>query len=167
MKHSRLGFTIIELLVVIAVIGIIATTTVAVFTRFNQQQNITIAAKDLNTALAEAKSDAISHVVINCNNTVGSLRGYRVVLNNPSTDRYSIQEVCRTIANPTVHTYMQVKSYTLPSGVHFSSSSSPWVIFKVLGGGIEYSSSSNVIIVLTNSSQTKTITVVNPSGVIQ
>lgn len=143
---------------VIAIVGILATSTMVVFKRFNQQQNITIAAKDMRTALAEAKANAASNVVRNCTSSVGSLRGYRLFQASATT--YSLQEICLPNGTST-ETFTNVRAAkSLPSGVSFSPSFTQ-IRFNVLTGA---SSGGSVSI---TSGGTPIVISVSAQGVIQ
>jgi prepilin-type N-terminal cleavage/methylation domain-containing protein len=168
--NSR-GFSLIEMLVVIGVIGIMATSTVAIFTRFNQQQNITIAQKNLKNDLAEAKSSALSHIVTRCNtdpgNFPGVLIGYQVTF-NVSARTYSLQEVCdlNSVAGPDQTPLTPaIKTKTLPNNINFVSApqTSAYIRFYALSGG-----SSGGIVTITNAASTGNLIInVTADGVIQ
>lgn len=130
-----------------------ATATFATFNKFTRQQNISIANDDVQNALAEAKSDAISHVVVKCNS--GVLIGYEVAFSTPNT--YSLREVCNpALASPNVRS----NPAKLPTGVTFASSVT--IRFLILGGG----SDANKTVTITDGSQSKSISV-DKSGVIK
>jgi prepilin-type N-terminal cleavage/methylation domain-containing protein len=155
-NKANLGFTLIELLIVIAVLGVIMTTSVITFSRFNNTQNLNIAYDDVRNALSEAKSNANSQVVIKC---TGELQAYEVVFDT-ANKRYSLREVCTVpIADPIV------KTYTLPKGnISFRSiPASGYVRFNTLTG---VSSGGRVVLTNGTPSQDKTITV-EASGVIR
>lgn len=151
------GFTLLELLVVIALIGILTTISASALSRFNRSQSIEIANDNLQTSLSEAKSNALSHVIVNC--TDGELLGYRIVFISSTPLSYtSLQEVCRRGA---VDSSVEVKRTNLPSGITFSGSN-PSITFKVLSGGADSASS----VTITNGTIQKTIEVTT-AGVIQ
>lgn len=171
---SNLGFSLIELLVVMGIIGILSTTTVAVFSRFNQQQNITIASKNVRNDLAEAKANALSQVVVRCKeaseagplDSPGILRGYQITFNHPLTRNYSLREVCELNTSPPgILTVLPtiIKTKTLPTGVSFDTSTSAYIRFFSLTGG-----STGGAVVLTSSSVTEPLGIeVSSEGVIQ
>ncbi len=129
------GFSLIELLLVIAVILIISTGSYVGFQQFSKNQILNTAADTLRNSLNEAKSNAMSQVITQCNQNE-TLVGHSVVF-NPSvpTSTYDLQEVCRNINPPNTTTNRQVKRITLSSGVTFSGSPAP-IEFLVLTGGI-------------------------------
>lgn len=130
-ERASFGFTLIEILIVIGIIGIVATSTVAIFTRFNQQQAITIASKNIRNDLAEAKSYALSHVVINCE--TGILVGYR--LRNLSNRTYTLQEICDLPPPGGTPDYLNVRfsAKELPPNVVFDGNFT--IDFNILQGG--------------------------------
>lgn len=160
------------MLVVIGVIGILASTTVAVFNRFNRQQNLGIAHKAIKNDLAQAKSYAVSHVIFRCKNpsdpgfivgvdTAGVLVGY-MFSPNVSGRNYSIQERCRRTSDNTVVTTYTVITKPLPTTIDFVAGSSN-ITFNPLAGG-----ATNGRITITSSASTGNIDInVNPEGVIQ
>lgn len=156
-KTNSNGFSLVEMLVIIGVIGIIASTTVAVFTRFNRQQNLGIAHKAIKNDLAQAKSYALSQVVRNC--TAGVLIGYEMY--RVTTSTYNIREVCQpALASGNDRIWPVDKP--LPSNVTFSNSFN--IRFVVLSGG---SPTGGSITLTSDGRSLPAIIVTNPEGVIQ
>jgi prepilin-type N-terminal cleavage/methylation domain-containing protein len=83
------GFTLVEILIAVAVLGVLASSTVVIFTSFSQRQSVNIAFDNVKNALNEAKSNASSNVVKNC---ADSLDGYQISF---TARAYTLQEVCR------------------------------------------------------------------------
>ena len=123
--HVLKGFTLIELLVIMMMIGILATTSIASFNLFNNNQVFQAAVSDVTSMLATAKSKAFTQArPTQCMNSTVS--EYQVTFNT-GTSTYQLEVVCGG------STYV-VDSKNLPPSVSFLQSSSPAVVFKALTG---------------------------------
>ncbi len=151
------GFTLVEILVSMAVILIISGG-YAALTRFNKAQELSSAYENLKNTLNEAKSSALSQVIVNCRRSE-TLVGYQVNFNtisNPNT--YSLEEVCRQGGSTR---RIEVKKNPLPPGVTLVPPSSA-ILFLVLSGKVQNAET----ISLNNGSATKIINVTT-SGVVE
>ena len=171
-------------------IAFLATASTTLITNFNQRQAINIAYDDVQTALAQAKSYALSQVVTdNCNvsidqaersagiTTTDELVGYEVRFDtstNPNS--YAVYEVCYIQGDPTRVKYTDslgdpikpVSEYELPKDIFFKMVNPPNppapVRFKVLTGG---ATSNQIITIQTeNLDQVRAISV-DTNGVIK
>ncbi len=158
------GFTLIELLLVIAIIGLFASASFIVFNKFSAQQGINVAYDEVRNTLAEAKSNALSQVVIACQSTPPAqpriLIGYEVVF-SPATDDYSIYEICKIGNASPARLPSPIKTIPLPSGIDFVGTPSP-IRFLSGSGGVQ----SAGFVRLTNTTREKRIDVTS-GGLIQ
>jgi len=137
------GFTLIELLVAISIIGILFGVGITSYNQFNRRQILEQTARNIKEDLRMAQSKALSgEKPTGCS---GILHGYRV---NFYSSNYTIFAICQ---NP-----IQIKNFTLPSGITFSSYPAS-ILFKVLGQGVIITGATDIT--LSAFSQTRTITV--------
>lgn len=154
MKLTK-GFTLIEIILAIAIIALISFGSYAGFQKFSKQQNLNLTMDTLRNSLNEAKSKAMSQVIVTsaCKQATRTLEGYQVRFDastNPD-QYYYIEEVCSGVAAQTV------KTIKLPPNVSFRTSPPPpsLVRFLILTG----LTNGPATITLISGTQTKAITV--------
>lgn len=158
---NQKGFTMIELIVVFSVMAVLSTVGIASFVDYSRSQALQQATNDLVNVLNTAKSRAISQIkpsVAACN--TGTLTGYRVIINDPSINKYTLYAVCSgSLVSPL--------TTSLPTNVSFNSAagSPPTtatnIYFSVLTGGVSGSGD----IVLSSFSKTKTVNISPVGGI--
>lgn len=155
------GFTLIEILVGMALILILSSASYFGFVSFNRSQNLNIARDNLKNTLNEARSRALSQVVVNCSPSQ-TLFGHQIRF---YSTYYEIEEVCRDVNSPYTITYPPPKKrVSLSTGISFNPTPLSPILFLRSTGGI--SDAFNRVVTLQNeASQTRTVTV-NPAGVI-
>lgn len=158
-RNKGVGFTLIEILLVMAIIVILASGSYVGFVSFNRAQSLNIARDTLYNTFNEARSSAMSQVIISCSQNQ-TLFGYQIRFN---TAYYDIEEVCRDVNLPNNLTNSRVKRVPLPGDVTFYPNPSSPILF-LLTGGISGGADRSVILRNT-ASQTKTI-IVSAGGVI-
>ena len=158
------GFTLIEILVGMAIILILSSASYFGFVSFSRSQNLNIARDNLRNTLNEARSRALSQVVVNCSPNQ-TLFGHQIRF---YSTYYEIEEVCRDVNSPYTITYpppkKRVSLSTGSTGISFNPTPLSPILFLRSTGGI--SDVINRVVTLQNIvSQTRTVTV-NPAGVI-
>lgn len=149
LKSRSNGFTMIELIVVFSVMAVLSTVGIASFASFSRAQVLQQAANDLVNVLNTAKTRAASQIkpsILQCNN--GILESYKVVINDPSANKYTLYAVCSGSSVGAMTT-------TLPLNVSFNSAAVTSIIYPVLTGGVNGAGN----IVLSSYSLTKTINI--------
>ncbi len=160
MTFKPLGFTLIEILISLAFMMIISSGGYFAFIQFNKTQSLTTAYDNINAALEEAKSSAVSQVKpTSCSGM--TLTGYQVTLTTDTTPGgYKVEATCldslgvqRTFSNG---------DKTLPQRATVSTTANP--IQFLLSGSLN--SASNITITVSSGGQSKAITV-STAGLIQ
>lgn len=130
------GYSLIELLVVMAIIAILAVFGIAAYQQFNKTQTLRQAAMTVKNDLRKAQTRAMASEKPTTGCT--ALDGYKVSFTSANT--YQIQAKCSNgLGSPT--------DYSLPTGINFTFTSYPATfLFKVLGQGVDISSSSVIVI---------------------
>jgi len=124
MRKTCRGFTLIELLITISIIGLLFSLGIARYTDFNRRQSFDQAVLEFKGNLRLAQQKALSgEKDSDCD---FNLDGW--VLVYVSEDGYQIHGKCGASDS------FGVRSFTLPSGVTFTSSFPP-ITFRVLGYG--------------------------------
>lgn len=155
-KNRINGFTIIELLVVLSVISVLSILGIAGFSKYNSNQVVQEAAKDVAAILNLAKSRAQSQVKLGTVCMANTLRLYEVKITMPNIYRLMIH------CGPKPPPYLTeiINSNKLPANVTFRSAGS--FSFLVLTGGVE---SAGQIVINAPGALTKTIVVDSIGGI--
>lgn len=154
------GFTLIEILVGMAIILIVATGSYVGFLSFNRAQSLNIAKDTLRNTLNEARSSALSQVILKCNSSQ-VLVGHQVRF---YTSYYDIEEVCQNVSSPYAITWSQTKRVTLSPDITFNPNPAVPILFLRLTGGT--GELINRDVTLRNKGGQTRIVTVNPAGVI-
>ena len=154
-QFNNRGFTLIELIVVFSVMAVLSVVGIASFASYSRSQVLQQATTDLVNTLNTAKVRAASQIkpsILQCNN--GILESYKVVINDPSANKYTLYAVCSGSSVGAITT-------TLPLNVSFNSAVVKSITYPVLTGGVNGSGD----VVLSSYAQTKTVKISLVGGI--
>ncbi len=123
----RRGYTLIEIIIVVTIIGLLTGASIAGFNTLNQRQTVLSAAKEVISVMRTAQQRANAGILPSA--PCDSLAGYSVK-GTVNSSAYTLNVIC---SSGGVREETQVKSYSMASGVTFTSTFD--ITFNVLTGG--------------------------------